>query len=448
MAKKKQMPKTVGFVALGCPKNIVDSEKMLAEIGQAGFLITSEADSADVVVINTCGFIAPARQEAIEAIKQAAKCKRKGKVGKIIVAGCLSQRMGQELFSEVDGIDAIVGLDERDRIAEIIKRTLVWEKPAAYLAGPSRIIHDDRGRLPLTPKHWSYLRISEGCSRRCSFCTIPAIRGPFRSKPKELVLAEAAELAANGTVELNIIAQDSSFYGRDLKIKDGLSKVIGELEKIDGLEWIRLMYLYPAEINQSLLETIANSKKVVNYIDMPIQHINNKILQDMGRGDSKERTQRLIENLRAAIPDVVLRTTIIAGFPSESREQFEELLEFLAWAKFDALGCFKFYPEPGTAAAKLPKQIPNKIKQERFNELMRLQQQIAFTKNRERLGKELTCLVDSVNKKGCGEGRFYGQAAHIDSVCLIRKKCSARPGQFIKAKVVETAGYDMIVERV
>jgi ribosomal protein S12 methylthiotransferase len=446
LSKRKQKTVTVGFVALGCPKNIVDSEKMLATIGESGLVITSDPDNADVVVINTCGFIAPAKEEAIEAIRAAVKRKKRGAVKKVVVAGCLSQRMGKALLDEVEGIDAIVGLGGRDDIADVIKETLGSDITQLYLPEHTKA-GDDRGRLLITPSHWAYLRISEGCSRRCSFCTIPAIRGKFRSKPFENVIEEAKELVANGAVELSIIAQDSNFYGHDLKMKDGLSLIINELEKIEALKWIRLMYLYPAGIDDALIETMAESKKVVHYVDMPMQHINNTILKNMHRVDTKEHTQQLIEKLRSAMPDVALRTTIMVGFPSETDEQFEELLEFINWARFDALGCFTFYAEEGTAAAAMPEQVPEKIKEERADKLMRTQQKIAFAANQKRVGMELSCLVDSVDEHKNGKGRFYGQAPHIDSICIINN-CTARPGEFIKTRVTGVKGYDLTAEEI
>ena len=447
MAEKRRKKLIVGFIALGCPKNIVDSEKMLAEIAQAGFLITADTDNADVVVVNTCGFIAPAKTEALEAIKHALDCKLNGTVKKVIVAGCLSERMGEELFNQADGIDAVVGLGQRDNIARIIKKTFRSKQPVAYLDHSCQTISDDRARLLITPRHWAYLRISEGCNHHCSFCTVPAIRGRFRGKPKASILAEAAELVSTGAVELNVIAQDTTYYGRDLKIKDALTTLLKELEKITDLKWIRLMYLYPAGIDDQLIETIAASEKIVHYIDMPIQHINDKILKSMYRPDTKERIHRLIEKLRSAISDVVLRTTVIVGFPGETDQQFNELTEFIRWADFDALGAFKFYPESGTPAAELPAQVPDQTKQQRLEELMLTQQKVAFAKNSEQIGTKLTCLVDSVETEGTGQGRFYGQAPDIDSVCII-KNCSASPGQFVDTKVVATKDYDLLVEQI
>jgi ribosomal protein S12 methylthiotransferase len=456
--KAKRSQETVGFIALGCPKNIVDSERMLAEIAKAGFLITTppapkgqeggpEVWRADVVVINTCGFIAPAKAEALEAIKHAVDCKRNGTVKKVIVAGCLPQRLGTELFNQANGIDAIVGLGQRDAIARIIKKTIRSKQPASFLGQSPHAINDDRTRFLITPRHWAYLRISEGCNHRCSFCTVPAIRGPFRSKPKELILDEAAELVSAGAVELNVIAQDATNYGRDWKIKNGLSELVKELEKIAGLAWIRLMYLYPAGITDQLIETIAESKKIVHYLDIPLQHINDKILQNMHRPDTKERICSLVENLRTNLHDAVLRTTLIVGFPGETDRQFNELLDFVKLAKFDALGAFKYYPESGTGAAEMPGQVPDNIKQQRFKELMLTQQKIAFAKNKNRIGSKLTCLVDSVEAKITARGRFYGQAPNIDSICII-KNCSAKAGQFINTKVIGTENYDLIVEQV
>ena len=445
--KKNKQKVTVGFISLGCPKNSVDSERMLAEIAEAGFLITAEADTADVVVINTCGFIAPAKAESLEVIRNTLEHKLSGAVKKVIVAGCLPEREGEQLFNQVDGIDAVVGLGQRDNIAGIIRKTLAHRHPAAYLNKSAQTIPDDRTRLLITPGHWAYLRISEGCNHRCSFCTIPEIRGRFRSKPLELVLSEADELVSIGAVELNIIAQDSTSYGRDLKIKNSLAGLISELDNIAGLSWIRLMYLYPTEIDDKLIDTIAKSKKIVHYLDIPIQHINNTILKAMRRPDSKDQLKRLIEKLRAAMPDIILRTTVIVGFPGESDQQFAELLDFIKWAKFDALGCFSFYPESGTTAAQMPDQVTEKVKQQRLEELMLTQQEIAFTKNKNRIGSQLTCLVDNIDSENEGRGRYYGQAPDIDSICII-KKCSARPGEFINTKVIGTKDYDLIVEQI
>jgi len=460
--KRKRQKITVGFVSLGCPKNVVDSERMLAEIARAGFAITTEADNADVVVVNTCGFIAPAQAESLEAIRHAVGCKLRGLVGKVVAAGCLSERLGADLLKQVEGIDAVIGLSQRDNIAKIIEsffsssrhsdqetsdRSLVSPSRSAMAGLPADGVPDDRCRLLITPGHWAYLRISEGCDRRCSFCTIPAIRGRFRSKPLQLVLAEAAELVSAGVVELNVIAQDTTYYGRDLKMPDGLSALIAELEKMAALTWLRLMYMYPTGIDKTLIETIARSARTVRYLDIPIQHVSDAILKSMRRPDAKDKLYRLVEELRRAMPDIVLRTTLMVGFPGETDRQFEELLDFVRWTQFDALGCFRFYPESGTAAAAMPGQVPDAVKQQRLDELMLTQQKIVFARNSARIGGRLTCLVDSLDREGLGRGRFYGQAPDIDSVCIIRN-CSAQPGRLIDTKIVGTQDYDLLVEQI
>jgi len=440
---------TVAFIALGCPKNIVDSERMLAEIAQAGFLLTPNITDADAVVINTCGFINPARKEALDSIEDALKYKQnpKYRLKKIIVAGCLPERYKEKLLEDANAIDALVGLADRDNIAFIIEQTLASDTKTCYFQQSNDFISDDRSRLLITPPHYAYLRISQGCSKKCSFCTIPAIRGPFRSKPHQLILDEAAELALSGTAEIIIIAQDTTYYGKDLKINNALPALLREIEQIDGIKWIRPLYLYPAGICERLIETIAASDKILPYFDIPIQHINDKILKDMNRPDTKDQIYYLIENIRSMIPDCILRTTLIAGFPGETEQQFQELTEFIQWAKFDALGCFPFYPEAGTQAAQMPNQLPENIKQNRLEKLMLTQQKIAFEKNQERIGTELTCLIDSLNADNTANARFFGQAPDIDSICII-KNCSAKPGNFVNTIVSDTKNYDLIVKQI
>jgi ribosomal protein S12 methylthiotransferase len=455
--KNNQRPVTVGFVSLGCPKNVVDSEKMLALIAQAGFVIDYDADNADVVVINTCGFIQPAIDEATEAITRALTRKRKGKVKKVIIAGCLPERMKGELLEKFPQIDAVVCLGARDNIAGVIENVFndssvkFYDSPADWVNETQK----DTDRFLINPSHWAYLRISEGCDMSCSFCTIPAIKGRFRSKPLNEIVAEANQLADAGVVELSIIAQDSTNYGKDLGEKacgepvesDGLVKVISELEKIEKLKWLRLMYLNPSGISEALIEAIAKSKKTVHYIDVPIQHISDEILKKMHRPDTKQKITELIEKLRKNIPDIVLRTTVIVGFPGETEEQFAELLDFIKWARFDALGCFTFWPEEGTKAARLPGWIPQDIKEDRREQLMLAQQQIVFEKNKARKGQVIECLIDESRPGRSAVGRYYGQAPHIDSICLV-ENCADPPGSFVKAKITGFKDYDLIVEKI
>jgi ribosomal protein S12 methylthiotransferase len=446
MARKKQKRVTVGFVSLGCPKNMVDSERMLAQIVQAGYLITGEPERADVVVINTCGFIEPAKIESLEAIRQAVANKKMGNVRKVIVAGCLAQRLGNQLLDGRESVDAVVGLEHRDAIAEVIRDTLASDEPRVFCGPTPCTIVDDRVRLRIGPVHSAYLRISEGCSHRCSFCTIPSIRGPFRSKPPQMVLEEARELVGSGAVELNLIGQDTTLYGRDLQRKDGLAALLREIEQIPGLSWIRLLYAYPTGITDGLIKTIAESGKVVHYLDIPIQHASDKILQAMRRPDTKDALHRLLDALRSAVPDIVLRTTLIVGFPGETPQEFEELIEFVQWARFDALGAFTFFPEPGTPAAGFPDQVPDEVKQARLDEVMLTQQEIAFAKNHQRIGSRLTCLVDSLDDEGA-KGRFYGQAPDIDGLCIVREG-SVSPGRLVDVRVVGAQGYDLFVEQI
>ena len=437
----------MGFVALGCPKNVVDSERMLAEIVEAGMLISSDPFAADVVVVNTCGFIEPAKIESLDVVAQAVAEKRAGRVRRVIVAGCLSQRLGRQLLEEADGVDAVVGLQHRDNVVQIIRKTLSTDRVGVYQESLSDSATDDRTRLRIGPGHWAYLRISEGCNHRCSFCTIPMIRGPLRSKPFELILSEARELASSGAVELNLIGQDTTVYGRDLKLKEAPASLLEQLSQTPDIAWLRLLYAYPTGITERLIETIAGSEKVVRYLDIPIQHASDPVLKAMRRPDTQASLRRLIEDLRAAMPDIVLRTTLIVGFPGETDREFTELLDFVRWAQFDALGAFPYCREAGTPAAEFPGQVPEELKQERLDTLMLAQQEIAFAKNAGRVGQRLTCLVDAVDAEGVGEGRFYGQAPEIDSVCVI-DNCTATSGQFIEVEVTGNQDYDLLVRQI
>jgi len=448
MARRRRSKNiTVGFVALGCPKNVVDSERMLAQMVEAGFLIAADPAQADVVVVNTCGFIEPAKAESLDVIRQAVKDKRMGRVRKVIVAGCLSQRLGTRLLKEAKGIDAVVGLEQRDDIVKIIRRTLSAPRPGVYTEKISQSVTDDRVRLRIGPAHSAYLRISEGCNHRCSFCTIPAIRGPFRSKSTEQVVAEATELVSSGAVELSLIGQDTTIYGRDRKAQKGLVSLLGELERIDGLMWLRLLYAYPRGISDQLIATMAGSKKVVHYLDIPIQHASDRVLKAMRRPDTQADLRCLVERLRSAIPDIVLRTTVIVGFPGETDAEFDDLLQFIKWARFDALGAFTYFPEIGTDAADFPDQVPEAVKQERLDALMLAQQEIAFAKNEARVGSQLRCLVDSIDERGTGYARFYGQAPEIDGLCLV-SNCTAGPGDTVDVKVCGAQDYDLLVEQI
>jgi ribosomal protein S12 methylthiotransferase len=435
-------PLRVALVSLGCPKNLVDSEKMLAALAAAGCIVPAPEDAADVIVVNTCGFLGSARQESLDVIGQALERKRRGPARRVVVAGCLSNRDGQKLYRLARGIDAVVGVNDRETIVAAVmgrgKITRLTPHPKTAAAP------QDGGRFRLTPRHTAYLRISEGCSRRCTFCTIPAIRGPFRSKKPEAILAEAHELIADGAVELNVIGQDTTSYGRDLGHGHSLARLLRDLDRLSGLRWLRLMYAYPRQVGDALIDAMADCRRVVHYLDLPLQHIADPVLRRMGRLTTRKAIESLLVTLRRRIPDVVLRTTFLVGFPGETERCFRELLEFVKAFRFDALGVFEFSPEPGTAAAAMDCQVSDAAKAERARELMLAQQAIAFQANGRKVGKRLEVLVDGLDDHGRCVGRYYGQAPDIDSLCRLTSK--HRPGKFITGKVIDWADYDLILQ--
>lgn len=443
MPSKEQNLK-VSLASLGCPKNLVDSEKMLADLAAGGCIVGAPMDDCDVIVVNTCGFLASARTEALDVIEEALEHKRRGRAQRVVVAGCLPVRDGERLYELADGIDAIVGANNRGDLLEAVTaddRVTRLDCPSGAVEHWSKA--DQTSRFRLTPKHTAFLRIAEGCSQRCSFCTIPSIRGPFRSKPPDLVCREARELIADGAVELNVIAQDTTAYGEDLKRQIDLVYLLGELNKLDGIEWVRLMYTYPRRFNDLLIETLADCEHVVPYVDIPLQHISDPILSRMGRGVTRKAVETLLAKLRDRVSGIVLRTTLIVGFPGETDEQFEELLRFVKDFRFDALGVFEFSPEEGTPAADMPGQIPDEVKTERARKIMLAQQQIAFETNESVIDSTIIVLIDGVDVDGRCVGRYYGQAPEIDSLCILTEPHQA--GQFIEGIVMDFDGYDLIV---
>ncbi len=439
-------PLKVCLVSLGCPKNLVDSEKMLADLSERGCIVAAEMDEADVVVVNTCGFLAAARDEAITVIQEALEHKQRGSVRRVVVAGCLPTRDGESLYSQAPGIDALVGVDHRDSLFRAVTST----ERLTTIRSPQSAIHnpDDSGRFRLTPRHTAFLRIAEGCSRRCSYCTVGAIRGPFRSKPPDKVLSEARELVADGTLELNLIAQDTTNYGADLHPEgDGaadLASLLRELDALDGVEWIRLMYTHPQGFTDELIDALGTCERVVPYVDIPLQHICDDILGRMRRRVARGDIEALLTRLRDRVGGIVLRTTFIVGFPGETDKQFEELLGFVKDFRFDALGVFEYSQEEGTPAAKMPAQVPEKVKGERAQRIMLAQQQIAFTANEALVSSPLKVLIDGTDAKHRCVGRYYGQAPEIDSICILTNPCEA--GTFVHATVTDFDGYDLIVK--
>jgi ribosomal protein S12 methylthiotransferase len=466
MSSKKRI--TVALVSLGCPKNLVDSEKMMAMLAQAGCVVGAPVGEADVIVVNTCGFIQAAKDESLAVIREALGHKAGGRARRVVVAGCLSNRDGPELLKSLPGVDAIIGVNNREDIVAAVCGTGVppVSSSVGYAHREDEETHgrdahatlDDAGRFRLTPRHTAYLRISEGCSQKCTFCTIPAIRGPFRSKAPAQVLAEARELVSDGAIELNIIGQDTTSYGMDLGRGVTLARLLRQLERIDGLRWIRLLYAYPMRFGDSLVRLIGDSEKILPYVDLPLQHISDSVLRRMGRRVARQTIVRLLESLKRQVPGIVIRSTFIVGFPGESDEDFQELLAFIKEFRFGALGVFEFSPEKGTPAARLDHAVPAEVKHRRAEDIMLAQQKIVAAANQRMIGKRIDVLVDGQNAAGQTVGRYYGQAPDIDGLCIFKKTGSGirgsgsessglATGQIVSSKVVGFDNYDLIVSK-
>jgi ribosomal protein S12 methylthiotransferase len=449
-------PAAVAMVSLGCPKNLVESETLLAELAQAGLAVTGDAEWADVLIVNTCGFLLSAQEEAAEIIEQLRQLKYPaGRCQCLIVMGCWSQIGGKEILSRWPEVDAVVGVNERAKIVPIILRVLNEESPEQFLLTSKKTLAmtSEATRLRLTPQHWCYLRISEGCSQRCAFCSIPDIRGNYRSKPMKIILDEAKTMAADGVKELILIGQETTNYGNDLDIKNGLAALLRKLDKIDGLDWIRLMYTYPANFTDATIKAIAELERVVKYVDIPLQHISDRILKQMARRIDQADTLKLMEKLRKNVPEIAIRTTLIVGFPGETDAEFEELYNFVKNFEFEAMGAFAYSPEPGTRAAKFKNQVPEEVKAERLDRLMKLQQKIAFAKAKAKIGRKFDVYIESNSpKRKFIEARHAGQAPEVDPVTLIpRKALSAKlttPGSKLKVQFTASHGYDLIAEPV
>src|SRR5437879_2089725 len=386
---------TFAFVSLGCPKNLVDSERMLGKLAQDGYALTTEAEGADVVIVNTCGFIEPARQESLAVIRQMLQLKREGKVRAVVVAGCLAERKKDELLRDVPELDQIVGVFGREEITQVVDRAVSQGHEQRTLFRPAPVrAWPDTARLRITPRHYAYLKISEGCDRLCTFCAIPGMRGKHVTKPIEEIIREARELVADGVRELIIVAQDTTFYGMDLYGRVRLAELLRELNQLDELEWIRILYAYPINFTDELIETLATCKKVVPYLDLPLQHINNRMLRRMQRRIDRDGTEQLLQRLRSAIPDLTLRTTFIVGFPGETDAEFEELVEFVQETRFERLGVFPYSFEPGTPATRLDGHLSEEVKNERRDRLMTIQQQVAFDWSRRQVGRTIPAIID------------------------------------------------------
>ena len=446
----KQSKGTYSVVTLGCPKNLVDSERMLGLLQLDGYRLARDPQGTDFVVINTCGFIRAARQESLETIREMIELKQRGETGGVIVAGCMVQREGDALLDECPGIDQMVGVFGRDQIVQAAERLARGETgQRSIVPPPSETALYDGDRLRLTPRHVGYLKIAEGCDRTCTFCSIPSIRGKHVSKPMDQVVDEALQLANDGVRELILVAQDTSYYGIDLTGRAQLAELLRRLNGVDGIEWIRLMYLYPMHVNDELIDAIVGCEKVIHYLDMPLQHAADPVLQGMNRRVDRAKTDRLIDRLRERIDGLVLRTTVMAGFPGETAEQFEELVRFVEERKFERLGVFEFSPEPGTAAAEMQPQCPPGVAAERRRRLMLAQQRITFDANELQVGTTRDILIDSCisPEENAYLGRSYAEAPEIDGVVYVTGE-GLSPGQIVPCEIVAAREYDLIAAAV
>lgn len=445
----------IGVVSLGCPKNLVDSETMLGLIHEENYEITNDPSEAEIIIVNTCGFIESAKEESINTILQMAEYKKSGSCKYIIVTGCLSQRYAEELFNELPEADAIAGVEVYDEIGSIIKRVMNGERFIMLERSKPDVIYTSKEtflpRILTTPSYTAYLKIAEGCDNCCSYCAIPKIRGPYRSKPMEQVLKEAKALAANGVKELIVVAQDTTRYGEDLPGgKLLLADLLKELNKIESLKWIRVMYCYPNNFTDELIETFASLDKVCKYVDLPLQHASNSLLASMNRYDTREEVETLLAKLRKRIPGIVIRTTFIVGFPGETDADFEELKEFVEQQRFENAGVFAYSQEEGTVAGAMPNQIPDEIKQERYHELMALQAQISEEIHKDTEGQTLEVLVEGIEEDGSGlhYGRSYREAPDIDGLVFIENPGDIKPGCFVKVNILQGFTYESVGERI
>lgn len=451
--------KKVALINLGCSKNLVDAEEMIGRIADSGSTICQYPEDAEVLIINTCGFIDASKKESIDTILKAAKLKEGAQCKKLIVTGCLAQRYSNELKDEVPEIDHVVGLKDFTTLTELSGSGRKKGKQ-----NPSQCNDDWRNRIRLTPSHYAYLRISDGCDNRCSYCAIPGIRGKFYSRTMKNILEEAAQMACEGVKEVNIISQDTTSYGIDLYGKRQLHVLLEKLAAIPGIEWIRVLYTHPRYFDPELIQVIARHDKICKYIDLPIQHVNDVILEKMGRGVTRVRIEEIIDSLRSAIPGIYVRTSVIVGFPGETEEQFDELLGFIKAIRFERLGVFTYSKEEGTPAASFKSHIPQKIKEQRLKKAMLAQQKIVLEKHKGLVGHNISVMVDEENREQGGWiGRTYGDAPDVDCKVIIhgnphhahpkgsqREKSDASKENRLKAgdirdmRITDIAGYDLI----
>ena len=435
------------FISLGCDKNLVDTEVMLGMLASRGYEMTNDEQEADIIVINTCCFIHDAKEESIQNILEMAEYKKNGSAKALIVTGCMAERYRQEILDEIPEVDEVLGTTAYDRILDAVD---------AALAGQHEVMTADLDALPLpetkrlvtTGGHFAYLKIAEGCDKHCTYCIIPKIRGNFRSVPMERLLKEAQDLAEQGVVkEIILVAQETTLYGKDLYGEKSLPKLLRELCKISGIRWIRILYCYPEEITDELIQVMKEESKICHYLDLPIQHANDTILKRMGRRTSKQELIDIVQKLRKEIPDICLRTTLITGFPGETQEQHEEVMEFIDTLEFDRLGAFTYSPEEDTPAATFEDQIDEEVKEDRQADIMELQQEIAFDKAEDMIGREVLVMIEGkVADENAYVGRTYRDAPNVDGLIFINTDVELISGDFAKVKVTGALDYDLIGE--
>lgn len=442
------MTRKVGMISLGCPKNQVDAEMMLKKLTDAGYVLVAEAEKADVVIVNTCAFIEDSKRESIDSILEMADYKADGVIKKIIVTGCLSQRYSEELVSQIPEVDGVIGIGANDDI--VAACDALFESDEKYTSFPPKEnMPLEGGRVLTTPEYTAYLRIADGCSNRCAYCAIPSIRGDFRSRRMEDILEEAARLCEKGVKELVVIAQDTTRYGEDIYGEYKLPELLSELKKLEKLKWIRLLYCYPDRITDELIEEIASNEKVCHYIDLPLQHASGRVLKDMNRTGDKESLLALINKIRAAVPDVVIRTTFITGFPGETEEDFEVLSEFVNEARLDKVGCFAYSREEGTPAFDFPNQVEKEIAEKRAETLMDQQFRIVQEKAEEQFGKTVDVIVEGYDPYSDSYyGRSYMDAPDIDGNIIFTSGYKIEEGEIVPVEIFDKDEYSLIGEAV
>ncbi|MBO2532205.1 MAG: 30S ribosomal protein S12 methylthiotransferase RimO [Thermoactinomycetaceae bacterium] len=439
------MPEKVAIVTLGCEKNLVDSEIMSGLIDQQGHELVEDPNDATVVIVNTCGFIDAAKEESINTILDLAALKETGRVKCLIVSGCLVQRYKEELMREIPEIDGIVGTGDFARIAEVIAQSVSGRRPV-FVGNPVFSYERALPRKRLTPRHFAHVKIAEGCDNACTFCSIPIMRGAFRSRSIESIVREVEQLAAEGVREVILIAQDTSNYGVDLYGSPALASLLNRVSEVEGIRWVRLHYLYPGAFNEELLETIASNPKICKYIDMPLQHSEDRILRRMRRPGRQRDILSLIEQIRARIPDVAIRTSIIVGFPGETEEDFENLLRFVRQVEFDRLGVFTYSNEEGTPASRLPDHVPEEVKEERAHRLMELQRRISSRRNQRHVGRDLEVLIESYDgRNDVYLGRTQYDAPEIDGEVFVRGQ-GLPIGEVVRARITHSFEFDLAGE--